>query len=164
MKIVLAKRSDLEGMVEIYNQAIKEGGRTADLDLFSVSQRIVWFENHTPEAYPLLVMKEKNQVLGYLTISPYREGRKAVRQTAEVSYYVHYGHHRKGVASQLLRHAIRLCPSLNIHHLIAILVGSNKASMKVLETFGFEQWGCFPNIIEIGQEKIDHLYYGRSIK
>jgi phosphinothricin acetyltransferase len=151
-------------MVEIYNQAIKEGGRTTDLDVFSVDQRIAWFESHTPGHFPLLVAKDNQQLLGYLTLSPYREGRKAVRHTVEVSYYVHYDHHRKGVASQLLRHAVALCPALNIHHLIAILVGSNQASIRLLEIFGFAQWGCFPNIIEVGQEKMDHLYYGRAIK
>ena len=164
MKIVLAQRKDLDDIVDIYNQAIKVGRCTADTEPFSSDQRIMWFNNHKPEKFPLLVAKDKNTLLGYLTISPYREGRKAVQHTAEVSYYVHYGYHRKGVATHLMNYALELCPSLNIKHLIAILVGSNQGSIGLLEKYGFECWGCFPKIVEFGDDRIDHLYYGFTLK
>lgn len=164
MKLTFAKYDDLEGIVEIYNQAIRAGGCTADTLPFSVKERKAWFENHHPTTFPLLVAKENNELLGYLTISPYRESRKAVQHTAEISYYIHYDHHRKGVASHLMHHAIKLCPSLKINNLIAILVSCNQASIKFLENNGFEQWGCFPNIVEFGEDKVDHLYYGLCLK
>jgi phosphinothricin acetyltransferase len=163
MKLSSAKHSDLEGLVDIYNQAINAGGCTADTQPFSLQQRIAWFENHTEDKFPLIVAKEGNQLLGYLTLSAYREGREAVKRTVEISYYIHYDHHRKGVASHLIKHAISLCPSLNIKHLIAILVGKNQASIKLLDKFGFQPWGCFPNIVEFADSSVDHLYYGRSV-
>ena len=135
MQIVLAQYKDLDDIVDIYNQAIRAGGCTADTEPFSVGQRMAWFEYHDPEKFPLLVAKEGNALLGYLTLSPYREGRKAVQRTAEISYYIHYQHHRKGVASALMCHALDLCPSLRIKHLIAILVGSNQGSISLLETW-----------------------------
>jgi phosphinothricin acetyltransferase len=164
VKIALAQQEDLEGVVDIYNQAIKAGYCTADIEPFSIDQREVWFESHNPKKFPLLVAKEGRMILGYLAISPYREGRKAVRHTAEVSYYIHYKHHHKGIASQLMRHALELLPSLKIKYLIAILLGCNEGSIKLLEKFGFVQWGCFPKIVEFGDDKIDHLYYGLNIK
>ncbi len=164
MKIVLAQRKDLDDIVDIYNQAIKAGRCTADTEPFSIDQRIVWFDNHNQKKFPLLVAKDNNELLGYLTISPYREGRKAVQRTAEISYYIHYNHHRKGVATRLMNHALRLCPSLNTKHLIAILVGSNQSSIGLLEKYGFERWGCFPEIVEFGDDRIDHLYYGLTLK
>ena len=164
MKIVLAQREDLEDIVDIYNQAIKAGRCTADTEPFSIDQRMAWFNNHNPEKFPLLVAKDNNELLGYLTISAYREGRKAVQRTAEISYYIHYNHHRKGVATRLMNHVLELCPSLNIEHLIAILVGSNQGSIGLLEKYGFERWGCFPEIVEFGDDRIDHLYYGLTLK
>lgn len=164
MKIVLAQRKDLDGIVDIYNQAIRAGRCTADTEPFSIEQRMAWFENHHPDKFPLLVAKEGNELLGYLTISPYREGRKAVQHTAEVSYYISYNHHCKGIASRLMSGALERCPSLKIKHLIAILVGSNQGSIGLLEKYGFELWGCFPNIVEFGDDRIDHLYYGLTLK
>ncbi len=164
MKLSLAKYSDLKGIVEIYNQAIKAGGCTADTEPFSLAEREAWFKQHTPDHFPLFVAKEENELLGYLTLSPYRENRKAVQHTAEISYYIHYKHHRKGVASQLMDYTITLCPSLQIKNLIAILLGCNQASILFLEKNGFRQWGCFPNIVEFGEDKVDHLYYGKHLK
>ncbi|MCK5811148.1 MAG: N-acetyltransferase [Cocleimonas sp.] len=164
MKIVLAQHKDLEDIVDIYNQAIRVGHCTADTEPFSTKQRMAWFEHHHAEKFPLLVAKDDNELLGYLTLSPYREGRKAVQRTAEISYYIHYQHHRKGVASDLMRHALDLCPSLRIKHLIAILVGGNQGSIGLLEKYGFERWGCFPEIVEFGEDRMDHLYYGLSLK
>lgn len=46
MSIRLAKYKDLEQMVEIYNQAIETHRCTADMDTFSIDERISWFEEH----------------------------------------------------------------------------------------------------------------------
>jgi len=168
--IRIAEIADLSAMVDIYNQAISQGQRTADTELFSVESRLGWFDAHPSKKYPLLVAVDVNsgshnneKIIGYLTISPYREGRKAFLATAEVSYYVHFDHHRKGVASQLINHALGLCPSLNIKTLIAMLLGSNEASISFLEKYGFSEWGRMPVIAEFDQHSVDHLYYGKHI-
>ena len=161
--IRFAKLADLSEVVDIYNQAIRAGQRTADTDEFSVEDRLDWFKAHTPDKHPLLVAIQENKVIGYLTISSYREGRSAFLRTAEVSYYIHFQHHRQGVASQLMHRAIELCPSLEVKTLIAMLLGSNNGSIGLLKKFGFEQWGKMPQIAEFNKEKIDHLFYGRHI-
>jgi phosphinothricin acetyltransferase len=163
MEIVFAKKNDLAAVVEIYNQAIKAGENTADTETLSIEERTEWFESHTPDKYPLLIAKEGDEVLGYATISAYRYGRKALRHTAEISYYIHFNHHRKGVASQLMQTALGLCESLQIKTLIAILIGCNQGSIKLLEKNGFKKWGSMPDIVELEGGKFSHLYYGRHL-
>ena len=160
MKVVLAELQDRTAIVEIYNQAIKAGQNTADTETFTLAERTDWFESHTPEKYPLLVAKEGDDVLGYLTISPYRFGREALKHTAEISYYIHFDHHRKGVATQLMNAALNQCASLQIKTLVAILIGCNQGSVKLLDKNGFKEWGRMPNIVELADNKFDHLYYG----
>ena len=160
MEIEIAQKQDLAELVEIYNQAIKAGQNTADTEILSIADRTEWFESHNAEEYPLLVAKEGDVVLGYLTISPYRYGRKALRHTAEISYYIHFEHHRKGVASQLMNKAVAMCPSLQIKTLIAILIGCNQGSIGLLEKYGFKEWGCMPEIVELESGRFSHLYYG----
>jgi len=158
-----AKLADLEAIVEIYNQAIRAGQRTADTEPFTVEDRLDWFEAHTPDKYPLLVAVQDNKIIGYLTISSYREGRPAFLRTAEVSYYIHFQYHRKGVASLLMQRAIEVCLSLNIKTLIAMLLGSNNGSIALLKKFAFEQWGKMPQIAEFDTIKVDHLFYGKHL-
>ena len=164
MKIVVAEKEDLAQIVAIYNQAIEAGQNTADTETFSLEERQAWFESHSAEGYPLLLAKEGDVVLGYLTISPYRYGRKALKHTAEISYYIHFEHHRKGVATQLMQKALSLCESLDIKTLIAILIGCNQGSIKLLEKNGFKEWGNMPEIVELDSGNFSHLYYGLHLK
>lgn len=97
MNIRIAERKDLEAIVEIYNQAISAGQKTADLTPFTTDDRKQWFEGHTPDKYPIIVAEEKEQVVGYLTIGEYRSGRNALRHTAEVSFFIHFEYHRQGL-------------------------------------------------------------------
>lgn len=163
MNIRTAKREDLESIVEIYNHAIVAGQKTADITPVTVENRIDWFEEHTPDKYPILVAEIDGRVVGYLTTSAYRPGRMALRYTAEVSYFVHDDHHRQGIATRLLQYAIDMCPSLHIKTLFAILIDNNEASIQLLEKFGFEKWGYMPRVAEFDGIEYGHVYYGLRV-
>lgn len=163
MNIRIAQFEDLKAIVGIYNQAIDAGQKTADTTPVTADDRQKWFSEHTPDKYPILVAETQNKIIGYLTISPYRPGREALRHTAEVSYYIHFGHHRKGIASKLLQEAIDMCPSLQIKTLFAILMDSNQGSVRLLENFYFEKWGHMPQVAEFNGIEVGHLYYGLKI-
>ena len=164
MNIRTATFEDLEAIVEIYNQAIAAGQKTADTTPVTTEDREKWFDGHTPDKYPILVAEDGNIIVGYLTISAYRPGRMALRYTAEVSYFVHFEHHRQGIASNLLQYAIDLCPSLRIKNLFAILIDSNQGSIGILEKYGFEKWGHMPRVAEFDGIEVGHLYYGLRIE
>ena len=163
MDIRVAAFDDIEAIVDIYNQAIATGQKTADITPVTAEDRDKWFEDHSPDKYPILIAEDGNLIVGYLNISAYRPGRMALRYTAEVSYYVHFEHHRQGIASKLLQHAIGMCPSLRIKTLFAILLDSNQGSIKLLEKFGFEKWGHMPRVAEFDGIEAGHLYYGLRI-
>ena len=164
MNIRIAKIEDLEIIVDIYNQAIAAGEKTADITPVTSDDLKDWFNGHTSDKYPILVAEEGESVVGYLTISAYRPGRMALRHTAEVSFFIHFGHHSKGVASRLLRYAIDMCPSLQIKTLFAILVDSNQNSISLLTKYGFEKWGHMPRVAEFDGIEFGHLYYGLRIE
>lgn len=163
MTIRLAEKRDLEALVEIYNQAIVTGEKTADTSPYSVDDRLGWFNGHSPAKHPILVAVNDETVQGYLTISAHRPGRQALRHTAEVSFYIHFDYHRQGVASKLLNHAIKVCPELKVKTLFAILLETNLASIGLLQKFGFEKWGYLPRVAEINGIETGQFYYGRRV-
>ncbi|MBD3307184.1 GNAT family N-acetyltransferase [candidate division KSB3 bacterium] len=163
MQIRTAARSDLSSLVAIYNQAVEAGQRTADIDPVTVEERQPWFEAHSPDKYPLLVAERDGKVLGYATLSPYRPGRRAMRFTAEISYYVDFASHRQGIASRLVQHALDLCPALRIKTVFAIILDTNTASIRLLQTFGFRQWGHLPRVADFDGVEVGHVYYGLRI-
>jgi phosphinothricin acetyltransferase len=164
MTIRIATIKDIEAITEIYNQAIAAGQKTGDTLSVTIEDRKKWFETHASDKYPILVMEVDDIVVGYLSISAYRPGRLALQHTAEISYFVHFKYHRKGIASNLLQHAIAMCPSLQIKNIFAIVIDTNQVSVRLLEKFGFEKWGHMPRIAEFDGIEIGHLYYGLRIQ
>ena len=163
MQVRVARRSDLPAIVEIYNQAVASHA-TADLDPVTVCDREPWFGRHDPERYPILVATSGDTILGWLSLSEYRSGRRAVRQTAEVSYYVHEDHRRSGVATRLVREAMQRGADLGFRTLFAILLDDNVASVALLERLGFEEWGRLPRVADFDGREVGHLYYGLDIR
>ncbi len=163
MNIRIAQRNDLELMVQIYNQAILAGQKTGDLTPLKVKDRVKWFEDHVSNKYPILISEKNNIIVGYLSISAYRPGRMALQHTAEVSYFIHFDYHRQRIASNLLKHAIEICPSLKIKTLIAIVLDTNLTSIKLLENYGFKKWGYLPKVADFDGIEVGHLYYGLKV-
>ncbi len=162
MRIRIAQKRDLPSLVDIYNQAVKQR-KIAATELATPASRLPWFESHDPYQHPILVAEKVNHILGYLYISPYRPGRAALRQTAEISYFVDQTHHRQGVATALLGEAEDKCKVLGIRNLFAILLRTNQESIAFLDKHGFEMWAQLPRVAEFEGVEVDQVYYGKRI-
>jgi phosphinothricin acetyltransferase len=154
---------DLPALVDIYNQSIPSQQSTGDMQPLRVEDRRGWFEEHRPEAHPIFVAEVEGQVAGWCSLSAYRPGRAALRFTAEISYYIALDHHRQGIGTALVEHALAACPALQIRHLFAIVLEGNQASLSLLEKMGFEQWGYLPRVADFDGKEVGHLYYGRHV-
>ncbi|MCK5857441.1 MAG: N-acetyltransferase [Bacteroidales bacterium] len=161
--IRFAKKDDLPSIVDIYNQAIRSKRATGDLIEFDVSQRVDWFDKFDSEIYPIYIAELEGKVVGYCTISPYRPGREAMSSVAEISYYIDYSYHNKGIGFEMLDYAIGDCGRIGKESLLAILLDINQESVRILEKFGFKKWGYLPDIINIDGAKCGHLIYGLKI-
>jgi phosphinothricin acetyltransferase len=154
---------DLPAIVNIYNQAIPLKRSTGDTQPLRPEDRVLWFEEHRPEKYPIFVAEVDGIVIGWCSLSAYRPGRAALRFTAEISYYIDLAHHRQGIGTALIEHALAACPALQIRHLLAIVLEVNQASLKLLGKMGFEQWGYLPRVANFDGNEVGHLYYGRHV-
>jgi phosphinothricin acetyltransferase len=163
MDIRLALEEDLPEINAIYNQAVDQLFCTAHLHPVDLQAHRKWFRAHDPERFPVFVGSDENKVCGWVSLGPYRGDRQALAHVAEVSYYVDSGEQGKGVGSRLLGHAIQVAPSYGFTVLIAILLNKNRASIRLLQKFRFEEWGSMPGIARIGDQHADHLYYGLKL-
>ncbi|GAB4551480.1 MAG: hypothetical protein Tsb0017_01320 [Geothermobacteraceae bacterium] len=144
--IRIAAPKDWPRIVAIYNQAVEERHCTADLEPATLESRRDWLETHLDERYPILVLEQQGQILGWCSLSPWRKGRKALEGVAEVSYYLDRAARGRGLASRLLRAALAHARGHRFHTLIAILMEVNEPSLKLLQRFGFQRWGRLPDV------------------
>jgi len=163
LTIRLASIEDLPNIVDIYNQAIAEKKATADLEPFSVEQRVDWFNKFDDSHYPIYVATINDEVVGYATLSPYRNGREALQKVAEISFYITYNSIGKGIGSALVQHIIDDCKRVNKETLLAILLDVNTASIKLLQKFNFKEWGNLPLKSNFDGNSYGHLIYGLNI-
>ena len=163
MIIRLASPADLPAINEIYNQAVKQRFCTAHLEPVDMEKRKHWFAAHDSAHFPVFVAVDQEQVVGWVSLGPYREERQALAHVAEVSYYVEDKERGKGIGNHLLDHAVRVAPAYEFSVLIAILLNRNPASIGLLKKYGFEKWGRMPGIARIEGHQADHLYYGLKL-
>lgn len=163
MKIRVAGAGDVPAIVDIYNQAVADGNATADTTAVTRASREVWLQEHPPDRYPVFVAEQRGALAGWCSLSAYRPGRLALRHTAEISYYVERSSRAAGVGSALISHAIESCPSLGLKTLFAIVLDINPNSPRILEKFGFAEWGRLPGVADFDGVECGHLYYGLRV-
>jgi phosphinothricin acetyltransferase len=161
--IRIAILTDLPAIVSIYNEAISLGYAIGITQTKTVESMHTWFEEHIPSKYPIFVYEEENEILGWFSFSPYRQGRDALRFTAEISYFVKSDARRKGVATALIQYAKSACYRLQIKTLFAITLECNPASSALLEKENFQQWGFLPRVADFSGKEYGHFYYGFRI-
>ena len=158
----IAVEADLPAITEIYNQAIESRIATADLTAVSIENRRIWLSAHDAD-YPVFVAEDEGLIKGWCSLSPYRAGRMALKQTAEISYYIHREFHGAGIGSSLIADVINHCPALGIKVLFAILLDTNSLSIGILKKFKFEKWGHLPGVADFEGDLCGHFYYGRRV-
>lgn len=162
MLIRFAEKQDIPAMVKIYNQAIAARS-IAVLEKVKPEQCQAWIEAHPRDKHPLLIPELDSVVVGYLYLSAYRPGRTALIKTCEVSYYVDYSYHRRGVASKLMGTCLKMCPGLGVKNLFAILLETNSSSIALLKKFSFERWAHLPEVAELEGKTVGQVYFGRKV-
>ncbi|MCP1123616.1 GNAT family N-acetyltransferase [Bacillus sp. 3103sda1] len=162
MEIRSANREDVRAILHIYNDAIVHTTATFDLQEKSLAEMNMWFDTHN-EMYPIIVAEEDGIVLGYCSLSPFRE-KEAYKQTVEISVYVEKQARGKGIAKKLIERVLQLAEELRHHTIIAGITKGNDISVKLHEQMGFTYVGCFREVGYKFNEWQDVLFYQYIIK
>ena len=149
MEIRVARREDLQQLLDIYNYEVVHGVATLDLQPKSLEEWGLWFDAHNIKNHPLLVAEQAGRVAGYASLSPYRS-KEAYRSTVELSIYIGPGFRRQGVATALMEAILREArQDPETHTVVSVITDGNEASRKLHEKFGFTYCGA---IREVGMK------------
>ncbi|MBD2517707.1 N-acetyltransferase [Nostoc sp. FACHB-973] len=159
MMIRHAIETDLPTIVAIYNAAIPSRMATADLEAVSVESRLAWFRGRSPSHRPLWVIEVEGVIAGWLSFQSFY-GRPAYSTTGEISIYIAPAFHRRGLGKQLLAQAIQESSSLGLKTLVCFIFAHNQPSLKLFQTFGFQQWGYLPKVAELDGVERDLVIMG----
>ena len=162
MNIRRAKGTDIEALLAIYNYEVEYGVATLDLSPKTLSEWWGWYNAHNVENHPLLVAERDGAVVGYASLSSYRE-KEAYKSTVELSVYVHAEHRKEGVATTLMEAILAEAKKdERTHTVVSVITSGNVASEKLHKKFGFEFCGCIKEVgIKFGEYRdIDNYRLG----
>ncbi|MDR2793776.1 MAG: GNAT family N-acetyltransferase [Treponema sp.] len=163
MNIREANIHDVDRINDVHNQAVREKFKVAYLRQRTKEEAMEWFKEHNSKEYPIYVADIDSTVVGFVYINEYRPGRIALKQTAEISYFIDENYRRRGIGKKLVEYMESNCYKLGIKTLFAIIIDNNEASIKLIETCGYRKWGYLPNIAVFDTIEVGHLYYGKRI-
>ena len=164
MKVIrFALEKDIPAVAEIYSFAVAADVQTGHQSPPDPAYWKEWLRGHANPDHPAWVMEEDDCVIGWISLSPYRNGREAFRSTVEVSYYLHPDFTGKGLGSLLIEHVEDYAKRQGLLVILAILISENYPSIRLLERHGYNRWGELPEVVQTRSGVFTHLYYGKKI-
>lgn len=138
------RAEDVPALTEIYNDAVVGSAATFDLARKTLEDRMRWFYEHDG-SHPLLVAEAQGEVVGFATLSEFRE-KPGYSRTAETSVYVRRGSRGTGVGTAVMQAIIDGARRLGVHTLVAGIVPPNPPSVALHEKLGFRRVGTFREV------------------
>lgn len=139
-----ATLGDARVIADIYNHYVATSTATFDTEPKTHGERIAWLTSRGDD-YPVFVAEKGGEVVGWGTLSPYRE-RPAWRPTAEVAIYLSPGHCGAGIGRALLQHLVEAARHSSLHVLVAQVVTENTASLALFDRTGFDRVGTLREV------------------
>jgi phosphinothricin acetyltransferase len=140
-----ATSADLDALLEIHNEAIRNS-RAIWIDLeVERSEREAWFAQHRADGHPVLVAEVDGAVAGFAAYGWYRP-RPGYRFTVENSVYLRPEAQRLGIGRALMVEIITLARVAGMHSMIAGIEASNTGSITLHESLGFVEVGRLPEV------------------
>ena len=141
-----AQPRDLAAITRIYDQAVRYGTASFELEPPDQTEMTRRFESLMAGGYPYLVAEAGGAVLGYAYAGPYR-ARPAYHWTVEDSIYIAPQSHRRGIGRMLLERLIVESEAGGFRQMIAVIGDSaNAGSIELHRAAGFRMVGTFDNV------------------
>jgi len=154
--------ADCEAINAIYNYYVAQSTCTYQLEPSTAEERAEWFHGHGPRQ-PILVAEEHGRVIGWGSLSPFRE-RAGYRFTIENSIYIHHDHHRRGIGARMLEELIALAREHGYRVLIAGVDGEQDGSKRLHQKYGFVEVAHFRNIGFKFERWLDVFFYQLELR
>jgi L-amino acid N-acyltransferase YncA len=158
----VATEKDLSIIVAIYNTTVPTRQSTADTSEVPVASRMEWFRQHTPDKRPLLVHEQDGRIVAWVSFQSFY-GRLAYDHTAEISIYISPECRGQGLGRKLLAESLGMTHELRIKTVVGFVFSHNEPSIRLLKSFGFEDWGKLPNVAEMDSKEYSLSILGKRV-
>lgn len=152
-----AEITDISRITEIYNWAVENTTASFDINPQTAEQRSEWFSAHD-ERHPIIVCEIDGYVVGYASLSNFRE-KEGYKDTCEISVYIDPQYHRRGIGLALMAAVIERGKEIGFHMIVSGITSDNSISIKMHEKLGFILCGDMKEVGYKFGRYLDCLFY-----
>ena len=146
MQVRDAAESDLEGILEIYNDVIRTSTAVYSVEPVALEERRSWLAARRERGFPVLVATDGPEVLGFASFGDWRGNWNGYRYTVEHSVHVRAEVRRRGVGRELVEALIPRARDLGRHVMIGSIDATNLDSLLFHQRLGFERVAHFREV------------------
>ena len=143
--IRLATEDDLAQILIIYNDIILNTTAVYDYEPHSIEMRRDWFNTKKKQGFPVFVAEDDGKIVGLSSIGPFRNW-AGYKYTVENSIYVDATQRGKGIGKLLMPPIIEAAKKMGLHTIVSGIDASNDASIRLHQSFGFEEVAHFKEV------------------
>ena len=143
-----ATPQDAAAIAAIYNDAVRHTTAIFNEHEVDVQNRIDWMQGREAAGFPVLVLEEAGEAVGYASYGPFRP-HDGYRATVEHSVYIRSDLRGGGRGKALMVALIDRAKAQGLHVMVAGIEASNEASIELHERLGFERVGV---MVQVGQK------------
>ena len=155
-KDVVIKRtdeSDINSILEIYNQGIEDRISTLETELKDYNYMKDWFDKHKGR-YKVIVAEHERQIVGWASLNQYNN-RCAYDGVADISVYISREFRGKGIGKKLLVELELLAIQNGFHKMVLFTFPFNQLGQGLYKKMGFREVGVFKNQGILDGEYVD---------
>ncbi|PWT72147.1 MAG: GNAT family N-acetyltransferase [Bacteroidetes bacterium] len=140
-----AKEDDVEALLSIYNDIIKNTTAVFEYHPHTLLMRQSWYASKQKDGYPVFVAEEGKKIMGFSSFGPFRAW-PAYKYSVENSVYVADGCRGRGIGKLLIAPLIDAAVQRDMHIIVASIEATNESSIRLHQSFGFEEVAHFKQV------------------
>jgi len=151
----------LQYIRNIYNEYVKNTTVSFDVEPATID-KIKKLTMHGDERFCSYVIKDNNDVIGYVLLSPFIQ-KHACYGTAEVTIYLDVRYGRRGIGSRALEFIEEQALASGFHTLIAVICTENESSIAAFTAKEYQMKGIIQQVAYKFDRYLDVCYYQKLL-
>ena len=140
-----AQHRDLAAITELYNEAGVGTTASYALEPVTLEDRRAWFERLTASDFPVLVLEDDGDIIGYASYAQFRP-LAGYAHTGEHSVYIRSGRRAAGGGRMLMFALLDYARGRGVHVMVGVVDGANEDSLAFHRKLGFVETGRLPEV------------------
>ncbi|HME39576.1 MAG TPA: GNAT family N-acetyltransferase [Steroidobacteraceae bacterium] len=140
-----ASRRDLEQIMAIYNEVIRNSTAVYSEEEFTPARGESWFDAKSERGFPLVVARDTTGITGFATFGEFRAW-PCYRHSVEHSVHVRSDRRGRGIGRALVVELLARAAAGSKHVMIAGIDADNAVSIGLHQSLGFTSVGHFHEV------------------